>query len=69
MLIPAILAVLSIIGLVLTVTSGLVTSGIDGLFMVLVCLLALAIFGGLALRSAADAGYLPIPARLKGSRK
>lgn len=69
MLIPTILAVLSFVGLVLTITSGLVTSGVDGLFAVLVCLLALAIFGGLALRVAVDSGLIPVPARFKGSRK
>lgn len=53
MLIAAILALLSLIGLILSITSGLLTAGIDGLFMVLVCLLTLAIFGLMTLSMAA----------------
>jgi hypothetical protein len=49
MLIAAILAILSLAGVVLTITSGLATSGVDGLFLILVCLLTAAIFGFQAL--------------------
>jgi hypothetical protein len=49
MLIAAILAILSLVGVVLTITSGLATSGVDGLFLILVCLLTAAIFGFQAL--------------------
>jgi hypothetical protein len=69
MLIPAILALLALVGLVLSITSGLVTAGVDGVFIILVCLMTLAIFGGLALRIAVEAGYIPVPARFKTSHK
>jgi hypothetical protein len=69
MLIPGILALLALVGLVLSITSGLVTAGVDGLFIILVCLLALAIFGGLALRIGVEAGYIPVPARFKASQR
>jgi hypothetical protein len=49
MLIAAILAILSLVGLVLTFTSGLATSGVDGIFLILVCLLTASIFGYQAL--------------------
>jgi hypothetical protein len=49
MLIAAFLSLLSLVGLVLTVTSGLATSGIDGIFLILVCLLTAAVFGYQAL--------------------
>lgn len=55
MLIAAILSLLSLAGLVLTITSGLATSGVDGLFLVLVCLLTAAVFGYQAL---AQGGFL-----------
>lgn len=69
MLIAAILALLSLAGLILSVTSGLLTAGIDGIFIVLVCLLTLAIFGLLALSMATKAGYIPLPSRLRGDNK
>ena len=59
MLIAAFLALLSLVGIVLTFTSGLATSGVDGLFLILVCLLTGTIFGLTALSMAAKAGYLP----------
>jgi hypothetical protein len=65
MLIAAILAILSLVGLILSVTSGLVTAGVDGLFIVLVCLLTLVIFGGLAFSMAAKNGYIPRPSKLR----
>jgi hypothetical protein len=69
MLIPAILALLGLAGLILSITSGLVTAGVDGVFIILVCLMTMAIFGGLVLRLAVAAGYIPVPARFKASSK
>ncbi|HVB98969.1 MAG TPA: hypothetical protein VNJ12_06500 [Candidatus Dormibacteraeota bacterium] len=60
MLIAGFLALLSIVGLILSFTSGLVASGIDGIFIVLVCLLMLAIFGLTTLSLAAKSGLLPV---------
>ena len=56
MLIAAILSLLSLIGLVLSITSGLVTAGVDGGFPVLGCLRTGAVFGRLALWMGAQAG-------------
>jgi hypothetical protein len=69
MLIAAILALLSLVGLVLTITSGLLTSGVDGLFLLLVCLLTGTIFGLIALSGAMQAGYIPAPARFRKAHK
>lgn len=69
MLIAGVLALLSLVGLILSFTSGLVTAGIDGIFIVLVCLLTLAIFGLTSLSLAVKAGFLPLPARLRRSPK
>jgi hypothetical protein len=65
MLIAAFLALVSLVGLVLSITSGLIFAGVDGLFIVLVCLLMAAIFGGNALSTAARLGYIPVPARFR----
>jgi hypothetical protein len=59
MVISAILALLSLVGLILTFTSGLLTSGVDGLFLVIVCLATALIFGLQALSEAARMGLLP----------
>jgi len=69
MLIAAILSLLSLIGLVLSITSGLLTAGVDGVFLVLVCLMTGTIFGLLALSMAAQAGYIPVPARFQKAHK
>lgn len=69
MLIAAFLALVSLVGLVLSITSGLILAGVDGLFIVLVCLLMTAIFGGNALSLAAKAGYIPLPARFRKAHK
>ena len=69
MLISGVLALLSLVGLILSITSGLVTAGVDGIFIVLVCLLTLAIFGLTTLSMAAKAGFLPLPGRLRRSHK
>lgn len=67
-LISACLSVLCLVGLVLSITSGLVTAGVDGLFVVLVCLLMAVIFGLNALSTAASAGF-PLPARFRKAHK
>lgn len=69
MLIAGVLALLSLAGLVLSFTSGLVTAGVDGIFIVLVCLLMLAIFGLMTLSMAAKAGLLPLPAGMRRGHK
>ncbi|HVB33318.1 MAG TPA: hypothetical protein VNJ52_02925 [Patescibacteria group bacterium] len=69
MLIAAIVAVLSLIGLILSITSGLVTAGVDGVFIILVCLLTLAIFGLMFLEMAAKAGVIPMPGRFRRDHK
>jgi hypothetical protein len=69
MLIAAILALLSLIGLILTFTSGLLTAGVDGIFMILVCLITLAVFGGIALSLGVQGGYIPVPARFRHNHK
>lgn len=65
MLIAAFLSLLSLVGLVLSITSGLITAGVDGLFVVLVCLLMFVIFGGNALSIGVKLGYIPVPARFR----
>lgn len=69
MLIAAVLALLSLVGLVLSITSGLVTAGVDGVFIILVCLMTCVIFGGLALSMAAKNGNVPLPSRLRRGHK
>ncbi len=59
MVISALLTLLSLVGLVLTFTSGLLTSGVDGLFLVIICLFTALIFGLQALSEAARLGFLP----------
>ncbi|HEV2388752.1 MAG TPA: hypothetical protein VGS20_16030 [Candidatus Acidoferrales bacterium] len=68
-LVAALISLLSLAGLILSVTSGLITAGVDGVFLVLVCLLTTAIFGLLALLLAAKAGFVPVPARWKSAAK
>lgn len=65
MLFPAILAILSLTGLIVSFTAGLVKAGIDGLFIMIVCLLSFVFFGSLTLSTAARNGYLPLPSRLR----
>lgn len=69
MLISGVLSLLSLAGLILSFTSGLVTAGVDGIFIVLVCLLTFAIFGLITFSTAAKAGYIPVPARLRRSHR
>lgn len=56
----------ALLGIVFTVTSGLLTSGVDGLFVLLVCLLMMAVFGSQLLRLAQQANLVPTkPLRLR----
>jgi len=52
---------LSILGIAWDITSGLLTSGIDGIMLLFVCLMALAIFGIMLLVELVQAGILPMP--------
>lgn len=65
MLIPAILAILSLAGLIVSFTAGLVREGMDGLFIMIVCLIAFVYFGGVTLSTAARNGRLPLLSRLR----
>ena len=67
MLIAAFLSLLSLVGLILTFTSGLISAGVDGIFLLLVCLVTGAIFARVAVVEAASAGYLP--ARFRKAHK
>jgi len=52
-------ALLSILGIVWSITSGLVRSGIDGIMMLFVCLMMAGIFGVMLLVELMQAGILP----------
>ncbi len=52
---------LSILGVVWDFTSGLLTSGIDGIMLFIVCLMILAIFGIMFLVELVGAGVLHVP--------
>jgi len=52
---------LGILGAVWDFTSGLLGSGIDGILLLIVCLLALTIFGTMFLVELVGAGILPKP--------
>jgi hypothetical protein len=41
---PVVIVALSLLGLIWDITSGLITSGVDGLFLLLVCLMMGGIF-------------------------
>ncbi len=69
MLIAGVLALLSLVGLILSITSRLVGAGVDGIFIVLVCLMMLAIFGLMTLSMAAKAGLIPVPAAMRRDHK
>jgi hypothetical protein len=57
----ALFILLAILGAVWDFTSGLLGSGIDGILLLIVCLLALAIFGIMLLVELVGAGILPKP--------
>lgn len=69
MLIAAFLALISLLGLILSITSGLIFSGIDGLFVVLICLLTGTIFGLMAVSMAIKGGHVPLPVRFRKAVK
>jgi hypothetical protein len=72
MIICAILALLALAGLVWDIWSGLISSGVDGLMLLLVCLLIGGLFAAQAAFLARKAGLLPenlpLPSRKRGSR-
>ncbi len=59
LIICAILALLALLGLVWDIWSGLIRSGVDGLMLLLVCLLIGGMFAGQALLLARKARLLP----------
>jgi bacteriorhodopsin len=54
----AVLVVLSLLGIVWDIASGLLTSGLDGIFFLLVCLSMAGVFTLLLLHTAKTAGLL-----------
>jgi hypothetical protein len=52
-------ALLSVLGIVWSITSGLLSSGIDGIMMLFVCLMMAGIFGLMLLLQLSQAGILP----------
>jgi hypothetical protein len=65
----ALVALLALVGLVWDVWSGLLTSGVDGLLILLVCLLIGGVFAGQALLVARKAGWLPGNLPLPGRKR
>jgi TRAP-type C4-dicarboxylate transport system permease small subunit len=55
----AFFALLCILGIVWSITSGLLTSGIDGIMMLFVCLMMAGIFGVMLLVELIQTGILP----------
>jgi hypothetical protein len=55
----ALFALLSILGIAWSITSGLLRSGIDGIMMLFVCLMMTVIFGVMLLVELMQAGILP----------
>jgi hypothetical protein len=55
----------SILGIVWDFTSRLLTSGIDGIMLLFVCLMTLAIFGLMLLVVLCQAGFIPVPGSSK----
>ena len=55
----AFFALLCVLGIVWSITSGLLTSGIDGILMLTVCLMMAGIFGLMLLLQLINAGILP----------
>ncbi len=70
LIICAILALLALAGLVWDIWSGLLTSSVDGLMLLLVCLLVGGLFAGqaalLARKAGLRPGNLPLPGRKRG---
>jgi len=55
----AFFALLCVLGIVWSITSGLLASGIDGIMMLFVCLLMAGIFGLMLVVELSQAGILP----------
>ena len=55
----ALFVVLAVIGIIWDITSGLLTSGIDGIMMLFICLMMGGIFSLMLLMMAHQAGLLP----------
>jgi TRAP-type C4-dicarboxylate transport system permease small subunit len=55
----AFFALLCILGIIWTIASGLLASGIDGIMMLIVCLMMTGIFGSMLLLQLRQAGILP----------
>ncbi len=54
----AVLVLLSLLGIVWDISSGLLTSGLDGIFLLLVCLSMAGVFTLMLLHTAKTAGFL-----------
>jgi TRAP-type C4-dicarboxylate transport system permease small subunit len=52
-------ALLCVLGIIWSITSGLLTSGIDGIMLLFVCLMMAGIFGLMLLFHLSQAGILP----------
>lgn len=61
----ALFALLCVLGIVWSITSGLLASGIDGIMMLFVCLMMAGIFGLMLLLQLNQAGILPLFGRSK----
>ena len=61
----AFFALLCVLGIIWTITSGLLASGIDGIMMLFVCLMMAGIFGLMLLVQLSQAGILPSFGRSK----
>jgi len=55
----AFFALMCVLGIVWSITSGLLASGIDGIMMLFVCLMMAGIFGLMLLLQLSQAGILP----------
>lgn len=58
-IISSLFLLLSVWGIVWDITSGLLTSGIDGIMLIAVCLLMAAIFAVMLMLQLQKAGFLP----------
>lgn len=64
-----VLALIALAGLVWDIWSGLLTSGVDGLLVLLVCLSVGGLFAGQAVLVAWKAGWLPQSLPLPGRKR
>lgn len=56
---------LSLVGIVWCITSGLLLSGVDGILLVIICLMMAGVFALQILLSALEAGWIKRPAKDK----